>query len=77
MDTADVLCSWFISTFDKCASFWASLYSLHAFDARHDVSAAHPGGAEQNYTDKDGRSPLSVAQLYRRAGVMDILTQSQ
>ena len=30
-------------------------------------------GAEQNYTDKDGRSPLSVAQLYRQATVIAML----
>lgn len=31
-------------------------------------------GAEQNCIDKDGRSPLSVAQLYRQANVIDLLT---
>ncbi|WAO92355.1 HET domain-containing protein [Fusarium falciforme] len=31
-------------------------------------------GAERNYTDKDGRSPLSVAQLYHQPNVIDILT---
>ncbi|OCK86545.1 ankyrin, partial [Cenococcum geophilum 1.58] len=31
--------------------------------------------AEQNYMDKDGRSPLSVAQLYHQANAIDILTK--
>ncbi|RYP74314.1 hypothetical protein DL770_007624 [Monosporascus sp. CRB-9-2] len=32
-------------------------------------------GAEQSYTDKDGKSPLSAAQLSHRANVIDILTK--
>jgi len=32
-------------------------------------------GAEQNYTDKDGRSPIHVAQFYHQANVIDILTK--
>ena len=32
-------------------------------------------GIEQNYVDKNGRSPFSVAQLYRRTDVIDILTR--
>jgi len=32
-------------------------------------------GAEQNYTDEDGRSPLSIAQFYCQAEVINILTR--
>ena len=32
-------------------------------------------GAEQNYTDEDGRSPLTIAQFYCQAEVINILTK--
>ena len=34
-------------------------------------------GAELNYTDKDGRSPLSVAQFYREGTVIAMLTRHE
>ncbi|KAK4119886.1 ankyrin, partial [Parathielavia appendiculata] len=32
-------------------------------------------GAEQSYTDKEGRSPVSIAQLHCQANVIRILTE--
>jgi ankyrin repeat protein len=32
-------------------------------------------GAEPNYTDKDGRSPLSIAQFYDQTTVIAMLTE--
>ncbi|KAF2832372.1 hypothetical protein CC86DRAFT_280226, partial [Ophiobolus disseminans] len=50
--------------------FWAS-----ALGDAEIVQMLLGHGAEQHYTDKDGRSPLSVARSYGQSKVMDILLQ--
>jgi hypothetical protein len=50
--------------------FWAA-----AFGFSKVVQLLLDYGAEQNYTDKDGKSPLSIAQSYHRATVIAMLTR--
>jgi len=61
-----------LSTAGQTPLFWAAAYG-HSEVVR--LLLDH--GAEQNYTDKDGRSPLSVAQFYHQATVIAMLIRHE
>jgi len=61
-----------LSTAGQTPLFWAA---AHGYSEVVRLLLDH--GAELDYTDKDGRSPLSVAQVNRQATVIAMLTDQE